>query len=223
MTASFLKRIGVGALTFFFCLCGIYTWKLSKIKVYSFQVFYYYLVTDDLRVDAGAEFVRLEGGAGYLIEQNGREYVALNVYTNKGAGEQVRENLTEQCKSTYLKEIGVKKLYFWEKNDKRNADIYISALKCLQGDIALLETCGNLLEKGETQEQCKGLLKTLSQQMAFQGKKNERRYKAFSKLCERVTEKIERLLKGILYTKDVRYLLCETVDEYINLAKKFKI
>lgn len=223
MTASFLRRIGICALACFFCVCGIYAWQLSQIKVCSFQASFYYLVTDDLRVEAGAEFVRLEGGAGYLFEQNGREYVALNVYTNKDAGAKVCENLREQGRETQLKEIGVEKLYFLEKEDKRKADIYVLALKCLQGDISLLEGCGILLEKGETQERCKELLKTLCRQISFQAANYRNGYKAFAKLCDEIVDKIESLLKDVLYTKDVRYLLCETVDAYIDLASKFKI
>lgn len=223
MTASFLKRIGIFALTFFFCFCGIYSWKLSNVKVYSVQTSFYYLVADDLRIEASAEFVKLEGGAGYLFEYNGRDYVALNVYTNKTDCEQVYEHLCGQGKPTLLKEIAIEKLYFLKQEDKRKSEIYLSAFKCLQGDIGLLEGCGNLLEKGETQERCKEILKTLQNQMEFQGERYEDKYKAFSQTCKRTAKKIERLLNSVLYVQDVRYLLCETVDEYMNLAAAFKI
>ena len=68
------------ACVFFSC---VYARMLSSAKSVNVSTSFYFLVLDEAHVEAGAVFAKLDGGAGYFLEDNGKMYVALSVYINE--------------------------------------------------------------------------------------------------------------------------------------------
>ena len=73
-------------------LCSVYRFYPHKVSI---SAQFHFLVSEDTRIEASAEFIKLEGGAGYLLRENGRDYVVLSVYLDKVDGLAVQEVLAE--------------------------------------------------------------------------------------------------------------------------------
>ncbi len=165
------------------------------------------------------EFIKLDGGAGYLLEADGVQYVALSVYLNEADGLAVQAGLKES--ETKLIRRGVGSLYFKGK-DKQKSALYLNALRTLEGYIRVLEECVSRLEKGSTQESCKRLLKILERQFAFAAGEYES-YPAFSRLCGNWASSLAKLGEDTVYGKDLRFLLCRLAEGYLQLCAAFSL
>ena len=124
--------------TVFVCGVFIYAFILSQTKIVDVNVWFYFLVSEDTRVEAGAEFIKLDGGAGYLLRNNGKDYVVLSVYLEENDGEMVREALAKQGKATRVLSVGIQRLYLKLSKDKKKANIYARAFHCLQSYMKVL-------------------------------------------------------------------------------------
>ena len=228
MAAKFLYgkwiKWGVAALSaVVFMWAAGYSLLLSKIKTVPMGTNFYFLVSEDTHVEAGAEFVKLGGGAGYLLEYENREYAVLSVYLKQSDGEAVQASLFAQGESTEMITIHVDSLCFKTTSDKKDSNMYVGALRSLYGCMTVLEGCVARLEKGMTQEQCKRLLFPLQRQFGFLSKSYEKEYPSFSRLCKQTARKLADLGTQTLYVKDLRYMLCELADNYTQLSAVFSL
>ena len=228
MTTNFFSKNAFGYLALGLSLavtlgCMGYASSLSTVETVALDTGFYYLVTDDTHVEAGAEFVRLEGGAGYLLEQNGREYVALTVFLSEKEGRIVQATLEMQNKPTQLIKTAQSKLYLKTTLDKEKSALYKGAFDSLQGCITVLKDCTERLEKGMTQEQCKRILGALLRQFTYLGKAYQTDFSAFSIVCTNTAQTLSAIINDTVYLKDLRYLLCQTAGDYVALAKVFSL
>lgn len=228
MAAKFLygkwiKRVAIAGLATILAGTACYSLLLSKAKIVPMDAQFYFLVNGDTHVEAGAEFVKLSGGAGYLLEYENREYAVLSVYLKQSDGETVQASLFAQGEDTELIEISVRSLCFKTPSEKKDANMYIGALRSLYGCMSVLEGCVARLEKGMTQEGCKRLLFPLQRQFDFLSESYEGGYPSFSKLCKQTAHKLADLGTQTLYVKDLRYLLCELADNYTQLSAAFSL
>ncbi len=176
---------------------------------------FYFLVSTDQRIEVSAQFVRLEGGAGYLISQDGEEYVAYAVYTEEKDGEDVKQGLNQTEKRSKLLPISVHSL---RVKRGENATAYQNALNSLYGEIGALNACIFRLEKGMTQENCKRLLEGFENRFVYLAKEYKSVFPAFAKLCEKSALELQSLSNGIIYVSDLRYIVCDLSEEYIQLC-----
>lgn len=219
-----IRRVFVGGSAVFFTLfCCIYAFFLSQAKVVAFSVSFYYLVSENTHIEAGAEFIKLEGGAGYLLCYEQKEYAVLSVYLHKADGVAVQTSLSKIGKNTRILCVKRQKLYFKTQKEKQNAGIYIGALQTLYGCAQVLNECIERLENGITQEGCKRILTPLESQFSYLSKEYEESYPSFAKMCKQTAEDL--FLKGqdIVFIKDLRYLLCEICVALENMASEFSI
>ena len=222
MSAEFFYRkllIALCAVALFFtAIPCVYAGIISHAESVDIATDFYFLVSDDVQVEAGAEFARLEGGAGYLLEHGKGEYVALSVYFDKADGLAVQNRLEED---TLLLHKGVKRLYFKGKTKKKST-LYVHAIRTFEGYISVLNECISRLEKGMTQESCKRLLKLLERQFkhaqtVFGG------YEAFQKVCAESQKELADICEETVYLKDLRYLLCWQAEKYVELCAAFAL
>ena len=88
---NIFKRIGIAVLVVVLLFCGVYTGLLSSMEIAPIDGGFYFLVSQDVRVEAGAEFTKLEGGAGYVLEEDGTHYVAISVFLNRESAQSVQK------------------------------------------------------------------------------------------------------------------------------------
>lgn len=217
------KRIVCALAVLFTSVAVAFAAFASQIKTVELGESFYFLVTDDTRVEAGVVSARMDGGAGYLLRHNGKDYVALSVYLEESDGVAVQTSLSEAGETTELLQKGAEKLYFKTKKEKANANLYVGALDCLRGCMDVLEECVSRLEKDITQNACKRLLSTIKKQFAFLSGSYKSDYAAFARVCAETTERLSELTEDTVYAKDLRYLLCQLAEKYVSLTSEFSL
>ena len=220
-TDNFLKKAGSIVIALSCLLICAYAGVVARAKRVEVNAVFYYLVTEDTKMEVGAEFAKLEGGAGYLLEHNGAEYVTLAVYLEEGEAFAVQYRLSAAGRTTSLLQKNVQALYFKGK-EKRESALYISGLNTLNSYIYLLKATLDSLADGLSQEKCKGLLITQLRQYTY-AKEQYKQYEALSKVFAQSAEQLSAIVSDIAYLKDLRYLLCWQTEKYIALCSKFSI
>ncbi len=225
MSTNFLRKKVKGAcfaLSVAFVTGGFcYATEMKTSKRVEISQSFYFLLSQEMHLSAGAEQVKLEGGAGYLLRAEGKDYVAISVYLQKKEGEQVFQTLQKQGKEVKLLPKEIDTLCFFGK-DKKKAAFYVSALRLAGNYIALLNEWLVYLDKGGTQKRCREGLNELARQYVYAGE-SYREYEKFSKNCQATAKMLERLCEDVLFVKDLRYLLCLQVENYCNLCEEFSL
>ncbi len=217
-TKIFLRAVACSLVVFLFGTL-IYAVWLARAKRVEMDGLFYFLVSEEEHVEACAELVKLDGGAGYLLREGDTEYVAFSVYERQADCERVCNRLQSQGERAKTVEIGVKSLLFKGKQ-RQNADMYLGALRTLKSYVFLLGDCIARLEEQCTQEGCKRLLEILQRQLRHAGKLYES-YEEYARVCEQSAEELGKLTQAIVYAKDLRYLRCWQAERYVRLCEQF--
>lgn len=224
-TDHFFRKIYMPVLGFAlvaFCVCNLlYAWIVSSAKRVDVNASFYFLVTEDTKTEAGAEFAKLEGGAGYLLEHEGVEYVTLAVYLEEREALAVQKNLKKEGKATSLLQKGASTLWFKGK-ERAQSTFVVSGLNTLKSYITILKETLDSLDEGLSQERCKELLNTQLRQYAY-AKEYYKGYEALSEVFDKSAQQLFAIVSDIVYVRDLRYLLCWQTENYLALCSKFSI
>ena len=227
VTDIFIKKRWVGillSLISFFLTFSFLTYAVVLKKVESVWIGknFYFLTDSDEYTEVGAYNARLDGGAGVLLEDAGREYLVLSVFLEKENAKTVQTRLKEEgYASLNIVKKGTESLYF-KGNNKAYADTIVTALEIFYNYMERLEFCISELEKGMTQDLCKRTLKNLEKQIRLHGN-------VFSGLVEiaqlykNSADKISSICQDVIYLKDLRSLLCWQADNFVSVCSKFSL
>lgn len=203
------------------CTVWGYAWSIFEAQTVDIQANFYFLVLEDLNLEVGAEFIKLDGGAGYFLEYEGEEYVVVSVYREEQDGLTVQENLAKKGRATKLLSMGMPSLRFQGK-DRKKSGVYVSALNTFNSYMGMLEECLYRLEGGMTQEDCRQLLAILERQYVH-AQTVYADYPDFVCVCKDTVRSLRELQRGIIYAKDLRYLQCRQAEDYLQLCQDFRI
>lgn len=198
----------------------LYAGVLSSVRVVDARRKFYFLVSEDTHVQAGAYDAVLNGGAGYLLDVDGREYVVLAVYLTETEGEIVANSFEKDVR---LLTVGTGKLYFKTREQKKLCGVVESALSRSYSCMEILNGEIARLDKGGTQESSKRILETLRGQFSYMGEENKEMYPKFSAVCQNAEKRLATICSDIVYAKDLRYLQCELCVSYLELAGEFSL
>lgn len=216
---SFWLKI-ITSLAVIFSLCVYcYTRFLTTAVCVPLEKTFYFLTSNSTHVEAGAHFSRLEGGAGYILKANGKQYAVVSVYLTEKSAFTVQAGLSSNEYSVLS--MRLENLYFKGQKDKKNAKKIAGCFKTLYGYMEILNESITRLEEGGTQEDGKRILRELIEQMEFLSQECKSFFFACSKICREEIEILKRIESGTLYLKDLRYVLCEFTDKYLELGKEF--
>ncbi len=204
----------------FFIICTCYAVVIRRASVVWVGKSFYFLISEEAHIEVGAYESRLDGGAGYLLEYEGHEYIAWSVYLKEEDGATVQANIGEPTK---LIKRDVSHLYFKTLSDKKRKRTIQSALSTLYGCIDVLSQTISRLDQGFTQEDIRHILATLQKQVSYLGKSNQDSYPQFFRVCAGVQTSLEEIMNNTIYSRDLRYLLCGICDAYIRLAAKYAL
>lgn len=210
------------AVTFTFG-CVAYAEFLTNAQTVSADKNFYFLVSTSTHVEASTQTAIHNGGAGYSLALNEREYVALSAYSQQSDGEQARVVMTGKGENTELLTLGLGKLYFKTSKEKKNASKIVGGLESLYGCIKVLEKEIARLEDGATQQSSKRILQTLSKQFSFLKTEYERIFPSLAKVCAEADSEIQTVCADIVYVSRLRYLHCSLCDSYVALGKEFSL
>ncbi len=202
--------------------CFSYAYLLKTATAFPVQTSFYFLVSAEQGAAQAAEWCKLQGGAGYLLQTETETYSVLSVYFTQADGESVQAAFTAQNKPVRLVTLSAERLYFTGRN-KRKAATYLSALQALKACASVLANAANLLEGGETQNRVHGILVDLQGQFFALAKTYAKFYPAFSKFCQSIGESLQTELGGVLFASRLRYLVCTAAEGYLRLCKPFQL
>lgn len=214
-----LYRLCIGILLGIVFTVLSYTVYLAQEKTVWVGKGFYFLVSADVHIEAATHSARLDGGAGYLLENKGETYVAYSVYLNEADVKAVQQNIDADI-ALIKRKIGT--LSFKGK-EKRKEKLYIGAFNTLYNCIEIISKSISMLERGATQEACKRILFLLERQFGYMASTYQENYASFSNVCANIQKSINALLENTVFCKDLRYVLCEACEGYIQLASQFSL
>ncbi len=215
-----IKSLAVSLAFFVVFSLSIYAGTLSFAARVEEEKHFYFLVSENTHVQAGAYDAVLDGGAGYLLETDGRAYVAISVYLTENESEKVANGFDE---SVSVLAINTGKLWFKTREERRKKDIVESALKRAYSCMELIAEEIKRLDNGGTQDSSKRILEIIKRQFVFMEREHKEKYRAFSAVCQRARNELETICFGTVYAKDLRYLLCELCVSYKELSDEFSL
>ncbi len=184
---------------------------------------FYFLLSESLTTQATAEFVQLQGGAGYTLIYNNREYVAYSVYLTEEESKLARLSVSDNGENAMCLSLRCNQLYLKNPFDKRSGTQIKGAFESLYGCIKILNGEIKRLEKGATQESSQRVLRILARQLDYLSKENPLQTSEYAQVCEKASMRIVEITNDIVYVKDLRYLLCDICTDYLKLSKNFSL
>ena len=214
----------VGAVAVLFTLATlVYAYALTGVKAVGVYKYFHFLVSTSTHIEASTHQVTLDGGAGYALRRGEREYVAYHVYMQGADGERALEAVSSQGEEVALLPVGVEKLYLKTREDKTSAQTIFGGMELLYAYIRLLSDEIARLDRGATQESCKRVLRELSNQLFFAEKEYEGVFSELAVVCGTFASELEDRSEEIIYTRDLRYLLCESCVAYVSLGEEYAL
>ncbi len=229
MTTDFFRKNGylrslVGAVAVLFTFATLlYAYALTGVKTVGVYKYFHFLVSSSTHIEASTHQVALDGGAGYALLYGEREYVAYNVYMREIDGERALEAVSLQGEEVEILTFGVENLYLKTGKAKKNAQTLLDGMGLLYAYIHLLSEEIARLDEGATQESCKRVLRELSQQLCYVGKGYEEFFPELSSVCGAFAKGLEERTVGVVFARDLRYLLCESCVAYVRFGEKYAL
>ncbi len=226
MTADFFRKkrwiytIGSQLLAGIIVICMSYAVMVNYAASIWVGKSFYFLVSTNPHLEASTHEIRVDGGAGYLLDYGGDEYVAWSVYFKEIDGAAVQAGIAEP---TQLLKVNVSYLYFKTRADKKRKNIIQGALNSFYGCIDVLSQGIARLEQGLTQDACARILSNLQKQFDYLRKTYQGHYSDFSDVCATMQTMLSETLSKTIYCKDLRYILCSACDAYIRLSSAFSL
>ena len=77
------------------------------------------------------------------------------------------------------------------------------------------------LEDGGTQQSCVRILNILASNFAYLGLEYKTVLPAYAKRCDEVGSVFRTLTNGVIYVRELRYLLCELCVSYVQFCEEY--
>jgi len=223
---GFKKNLVVAgfATTFLFILNTLfYAFSLYRVKVYDVSKTFYFLAVGEVHIQASTAEIQYDGGAGYLLEDNDKEYIALAVYLQGDEIQAVQSAIANDYKNARILEFHSGKLYMKGRKEKQYATRIVGALESLYGNIQILSLEISRLANGATQSSSKRILSSVERNLRYLSAENAEIFPEYSLVCSRASNALTEYMKEIIYVQDLRFLLCETCASYIRLCEEFAL
>ncbi|MBQ7879608.1 MAG: hypothetical protein IJ317_03060 [Clostridia bacterium] len=227
MSTDFFKRkllsvVATAAAVVFTISALCYAWFLNRAERYPLNKCFYFLVDTSTHLEACVATATLQGGAGYIVADDTREYSALSVYLTESAGLTAKSGLLDE-QSYSLLEKRINGLYFKTRKEKRSKPRILAAFNCLEDCIEILNGEIRRLEESATQRSAKCVLNDLAKQFSFLADEYRNDFPAYATVCDNAGKEINGLCGGIVYAHDLRYLCCSLCDEFVKLSEEFTL
>ena len=200
-----------------------YAVVLSRVSVYTIDKAFYFLVLEDTKLEVASYEVKLDGGAGFLLNHENRDYVALSVYLSGEEGNKVYESILRKYENAKIVKINSGKLYMKRDSEKKLAKKIQGGFNSLYGCIEVLEREISRLDKGATQQSSGRILSKIADNLLYLSKKYKNDFKEFSNVCKNSANALNKSVSGIIYAKELRHILCETCANFIKLSQEFPL
>lgn len=228
MSAKFFKkRIIAVALfataTLFTLSCVFYSWSFYRVEVYNVSKSFYFLVVDEVHIQASTAEIQYDGGAGFLLDYDDKEYLALSVYMKNGEAEQAKLAVANKYTDAKIVKVSSGNLHMKNKAQKHQANNIIGALESMYGNMQVLNGEIARLANGATQSSSKRILSHIADNLRYLEKENREHFSALSTVCAQTLQGLEEYTKDIVYARNLRFLLCEWSVAYMQLSEEYSL
>ena len=216
--------IAAGILSVSFTFSALlYAKTLQNATAVGVERDFYFLVSDGRSVQVSTEMIELQGGAGYTLCYDNGEYAAYSVYFTEEEIKTAQNSVAQTGENAKIVVVSSKSLYLKTQKEKKQTAAISGAFESLYGCMQVLNGEIARLENGATQESSKRILQTLARQFSFLGKTYAETVAGYEKACENAQERLLESTQGVVYAKELRYVLCELSVAYANLSKNFSL
>lgn len=185
-----------------------------------FEAEYYfvcYSMRDNaLSADAISDTVSSYGGAGYVLEYDGKYYITVACYYSENEANRVRQNLLKRGLNCSVLSIETNNYSIQSFEARSKEQLYIGNLNTLHSLSELCYKCANGLDTGEYgQSSAKSVLADVKS--GLNGLKTANTKNCFYGEIRRLIAECEAFESGFLYSKDMRKLQIAIADTIINI------
>lgn len=228
MKLRFTKRLaafGIALATVITVMAGLTLFFAFNGQGYarvSFRKDYYFLVKDCEETTAAAVSgdIYSSGGAGYFLESDNA--VAIACYFKETSAQSVQSSLAEKGTQTRLVVKSPSEMVLRGRKGAQKEKI-VSNLETVDSLAHILYDTANGLERSElSQKEAKAALGgVLSSLKGLIGGNEGELYAAWNVALKEAQRRAEELEKGLLFSKDLRYLQTMLCDKAVNSALYF--
>lgn len=220
---TFFAVLGV----FFFTVLlfiGLFWWYGRDYAGISLEKTYYFLVREceDTTASAVSGQVYLSGGAGFLLETEGREVVVLSCYFKITDGERVQSMMEEKGIETRLLSLRAEDFKLQDESAKFKKSV-LENIETAETCAKMLYESANSLERNDiTQDHARAALRgVVSSLKGLQSQNQEEFFSLWNKAISDAEKRGRELCEGILFAKDLRYLQVQLLLDIIDAHKYF--
>lgn len=226
MAVEFLKRqfkFFIGLLCgLIFTFLGVYSVQISAMKQTTINERFYFLVSSsNLSVEAAVQVAYVNGGAGYLLKDDNKEFAVYHCYFRLANATRAQEELSQRGIDCCVYERSVDKMCYKTKRQKQTAGAVEGYLNVLKGGYLTLFHLAKGAENGdfsqESLRECIGVVCT-----ALEGVKGNE-FSLKSPRIKAAFAVLEQQKHGLIYSKDLRYVAVALCDEYLKVSTHFSL
>ncbi len=212
---------------FLFTVCmfiGVFWWNGRDRAHLSFTQKYYFLVRDCESATAAAVAgqVYLSGGSGLQIKTGGEYAVVVSCYFREETARSVQEGMTEKGVETRVLALEPEDLYLYGKSAAEELRV-ISNAETADSCALLLYDTANGLERTEiSQTAARAAVRGVQNSLkGLRTENGEGIYARWNVVLKEAERKCAECADGILFAKDVRYILSLLCFSVVNLNAYF--
>ncbi len=228
MSANFFKKRTIAVALFatatlFTFSCVFYSWSFYQVDVYNVSKSFYFLVVDEVHIQASTAEIQYDGGAGFLLDYDDKEYLALSVYMKNSEAEQAKLAIVNKYTGAKIIQLNSGNLHMKNRTQKNQANKIIGALESTYGNMQVLNGEIARLANGATQSSSKRILLHIADNLHYLEQENRDIFPALSTVCAQTLQNLEEYTKDIVYAKNLRFLLCEWSVAYMQLSEEYSL
>ena len=194
-----------------------------QASVYNTDKTFYFLVLEEDKIEVASYEVKLDGGAGFLLDYENCDYVALSVYLSGIEGDKACASISQKYGNAKIISINSGKLYMKRDSQKKTAKKTQGGFNSLYGCIEVLSREIARLDKGATQQSSGRILSQVAGNLQYLSEEYTSCFFNFSNVCQNGANALYKSVSSIIYTKDLRYILCQLCFDFIKLSKEFSL
>lgn len=212
----YISVIAVAVLTVLVCIFA-FSCSGSKLK---FKTCFYFVcyAMEDNAISAGSisSAVSAYGGAGYILELNGKYYVTVSCYYEESDAETVCRELKDRNLFCSVLKMETSEYTLKTSYAKKNAELYKGNLNTLNSLSRLAYDCANALDTGaHSQSNAKSVISDIKSGLNSLLNANENN--CFTVELKRLVALCDDAASGIVYSKDLRKLQIAIADTIIHI------
>ena len=212
MTTDFfcknIKRIAVGLAALVFCFCLLFAGTIKDCVYVEGKKFYFVSVSDG-GLQACAAQVALDGGAGYVFQDK----VVVSAYFSIDEAQKVAKNIQNDYSSAEVGVLSVGGIMVPSAKKKETEEM----LKNLYGHIQETSAVADGLSDGKTQSWAKRKLLALRESYDVLSKTYTQ--DGFADICKKACRWIDEKVGGVIYSRDVRFLVCRLAEDFSSFVR----